>query len=76
MYHTTGKQYVTIEEDESTTGIDTVMKGVRKTADSERACTEDACLAGGSNLMGVKFELNKNCISCNRPKFEYVFDSN
>lgn len=74
MYHTAGKQYMSIEEEEPIVRIDTVMKGVRMTSDCEKACTEDTCTSGGANLLGVKFEIMKNCISCNKGNYEYDFN--
>ena len=71
-YHSVDSSYMKIEND-TTDRIDTIAKAVRRTSDCLPSCTDDACNTAGSNLMGVKFEINKNCISCNNSKYEYVF---
>lgn len=71
-YHSNSSSYTQITYD-TPDRIDTVSKAVRRTSDCVPACTDDACNSGGSTLMGVKFEINKNCISCNTSKYTYDY---
>ena len=73
-YHTTNSSYVKITED-MPDRIDTISKAVRRTPDCLPSCTDGLCNTAGSMLMGVKFVVNKNCISCNESSFEYQVDN-